>query len=30
MMTDMLQIMAVLGVIEPLILDFPTALSAVK
>jgi len=30
MMTDMLQIMAVLGVIESLVLDFPTALSTVK
>jgi hypothetical protein len=30
MMTDMLQIMAILGVIEPLVFDFPPALGAVK
>ena len=30
MMTDMLQIMAILGVTEPLVFDFPSALGAVK
>src|SRR5215469_1859894 len=30
MMTDMLQIMAILGIIEPLVLNFPTTLGSVK